>query len=51
MCSRSEKISCWPAPETPQNLNMHCCNLGLSDRQEDDLIAFLKTLTDGYAAD
>jgi cytochrome c peroxidase len=43
-----EKVYCWPAPETPQNLNAHCCNLGLSDQQEDDIVAFLKTLTDGY---
>ena len=43
-----EKVHCWPAPETPQNLNAHCCNLGLSDQQEDDIVAFLKTLTDGY---
>jgi cytochrome c peroxidase len=44
-----EKVSCWPPPETPQNLNPTCCNLGLSGQQEDDLVAFLKTLTDGYA--
>ena len=43
-----EKVSCWPPPETPQNLNAHCCDLGLSDQQEDDIVAFLKTLTDGY---
>ena len=44
-----EKVSCWPPPETSQNLNPTCCNLGLSDQQENDLVAFLKTLTDGYA--
>jgi cytochrome c peroxidase len=44
-----EKVSCWPPPETPQNLNPTCCNLGLSGQQEDDLVAFLKTLTDDYA--
>jgi len=44
-----EKVSCWPPPETPQNLNPTCCNLGLTDQQEDDLVAFLRTLTDGYA--
>ena len=43
-----EKVHCWPPPETPQNLNAHCCNLGLSDQREDDIVAFLKTLTDGY---
>ena len=37
-----EKVSCWPAPETPQNLNAHCCNLGLSEQDEDDIVAFLQ---------
>jgi cytochrome c peroxidase len=46
--AEGEKVSCWPPPETPQNLNTNCCNLGLSDQQEDDIVAFLKTLTDGY---
>jgi cytochrome c peroxidase len=43
-----EKVSCWPAPETPRNLNAHCCNLGLSGQDEDDVVAFLGTLTDSY---
>ena len=47
--SPAEKVSCWPAPEVPININTNCCNLGLSDSQEDDLVAFLNTLTDGYA--
>jgi cytochrome c peroxidase len=46
--SAGEKITCWPPPETPQNLNPTCCNLSLSGRQEDDIVAFLRTLTDGY---
>jgi cytochrome c peroxidase len=46
--AQGEKVSCWPPPETPQNLNTNCCNLGLSDQQEDDIVAFVKTLTDGY---
>jgi len=45
-----EKVSCWPAPETPQNLNAHCCNLGLSDQDETDIVSFLRTLTDGYVS-
>jgi cytochrome c peroxidase len=47
--AQGEKLSCWPPPETPQNLNTNCCDLGLSDQQEDDIVAFLKALTDGYA--
>src|SRR5260370_42677413 len=46
--SPGEKVSCWPPPEVSININMNCCNLGLSDTQEDDLVSFLKTLTDGY---
>jgi cytochrome c peroxidase len=46
--SPGEKVSCWPSPEVPININTNCCNLGLSDLQEDDLVSFLETLTDGY---
>ena len=48
--SPGEKVSCWPPPEVATNINTNCCNLGLTDDQENDLVAFLKTLTDGYAA-
>ena len=48
--SPGEGITCWPVPEVPRNLNTTCCDLGLTDRQEDDLVAFLRTLTDGYLA-
>jgi cytochrome c peroxidase len=43
-----EKVTCWPAPEVPQNLNQTIGRLGLTDREEDQVVAFLKTLTDGY---
>jgi cytochrome c peroxidase len=46
--SPGEKVSCWPPPESPTNINTNCCNLGLTNEQEDDLVAVLKTLTDGY---
>jgi cytochrome c peroxidase len=48
--SPGEGVTCWPAPEVPRNLNTTCCDLGLTDRQEDDIVAFLLTLTDGYFA-
>jgi cytochrome c peroxidase len=48
--SPGEGVTCWPVPEVPRNLNTTCCDLGLTDRQEDDLVAFLLTLTDGYFA-
>jgi cytochrome c peroxidase len=43
-----EKVSCWPAPEVSQNIDTTVGNLGLSDKEEGQLVAFLKTLTDGY---
>jgi cytochrome c peroxidase len=44
-----EKVTCWPAPEDPTNLNKRQLgNLKLTDHEEDDLVAFLKTLTDDY---
>jgi len=44
-----EKVSCWPAPEYPENLNTRQLgNLGLSDEEEDAIVVFMKTLTDGY---
>jgi cytochrome c peroxidase len=47
---RGEKISCWPAPENPETINRkQLGDLKLTDRQEDLLVAFLETLTDGYS--
>jgi cytochrome c peroxidase len=46
---RSEKVgqTCWPAPEIQANLNTdELGNLGLTEHDEDALVAFLKTLTD-----
>ena len=40
---------CWPAPELNSHVNRNeLGHLGLSPQNIDDLIAFLKTLTDGY---
>jgi cytochrome c peroxidase len=44
-----EKITCWPAPEDSTNLNKRQLgNLKLTDQEEDALVSFLTTLTDGY---
>jgi cytochrome c peroxidase len=44
-----EKISCWPEPEYLPNENKkQLGNLHLSDQQENQIVAFLRTLTDGY---
>jgi len=39
----------WPGPEVAENVNTtEMGDLGLSDREEDEIVAFLKTLSDGY---
>jgi cytochrome c peroxidase len=39
----------WGAPEVAENVNkVHIGDLKLSDAEENALVAFLKTLTDGY---
>jgi cytochrome c peroxidase len=43
-----EKVTCWPMPEDPNNENMTIGKLGLTDSEENDLVAFLQTLTDGF---
>jgi cytochrome c peroxidase len=46
---RGEKTTCWPAAEDATNLNKRQLgNLKLTEQEEDALVAFLKTLTDGY---
>lgn len=42
-------IGPWPPPEVRENVNTkELGNLRLSDQEIDDLVAFMKTLTDGY---
>jgi cytochrome c peroxidase len=43
-----EKVNCWPEPEVPQNIDMTVGNLHLTDTEENQLVAFLQTLTDGF---
>ena len=43
-----EKVNCWPQPEVPQTKDMTVGNLGLTAHEEDQIVAFLKTLTDGF---
>jgi cytochrome c peroxidase len=42
-----EKVTCWPMPEDANNINMTIGKLGLSDREENEIVAFLQTLIDG----
>jgi len=45
-----EGTSCWPAPETTENMNTSKVgNLALSEEEEEALVSFLQTLTDGFA--
>ena len=43
-----EKVNCWPMPEVPNNVDMTVGNLMLTDEEEDQIVAFLQTLTDGF---
>jgi cytochrome c peroxidase len=44
----TEKVNCWPMPEVRNNEDMTVGNLGLSDREENLIVTFLQTLTDGF---
>jgi len=45
---KTEKVDCWPMPEVPNNIDMTVGKLGLTDLEEDQIVTFLQTLTDGY---
>jgi cytochrome c peroxidase len=45
---KTEKVDCWPMPEVKNNLDMTVGMLGLNDTEENQLVAFLQTLTDGF---
>jgi cytochrome c peroxidase len=47
---KTEKVDCWPEPEVRNNEDMTVGSLGLTDKEEDQVVAFLQTLTDGYTA-
>ncbi len=40
--------TCWAPPEVPENVDQRIGNLGLTDHEEDLIVDFMKTLTDGY---
>ena len=44
-----EKVTCWPAPEDATNINKRQLgDLKLTEEEENDVVAFLRTLTDNY---
>jgi cytochrome c peroxidase len=45
---KTEKVDCWPMPEVKNNLDMTVGKLGLSDTEENQIVAFLMTLSDGF---
>ncbi len=45
---KTEKVDCWPQPEVPNNIDMTVGNLGLSDTEENQIVAFMQTLNDGF---
>jgi cytochrome c peroxidase len=47
---KTEKVDCWPMPEVKNNLDMTTGKLGLSDQEENLIVAFLQTLTDGFTS-
>src|SRR5258705_1418279 len=44
----TEKVNCWPMPEVSNNMDMTIGNLGLTDGEENMIVTFLQTLTDGF---
>jgi cytochrome c peroxidase len=45
---KTEKVDCWPAPEVPENIDMTIGKLNLTDAEENQIVTFLQTLTDGF---
>jgi len=42
--------NCWPAPEVTANVNKdELGNLGLTQTEENAIVTFIRTLSDGYA--
>ena len=44
----TERVDCWPMPEVRNNIDMTTGMLGLTDQEENQIVAFLMTLTDGF---
>jgi cytochrome c peroxidase len=47
--NKTEKVDCWPQPEVPgPTVDMTVGKLNLTDHEEDLIVTFLQTLTDGF---
>ncbi len=48
--AEARAANCWPAPEVAENVNTaELGDLGLTPKEEAAIVAFLKTLSDGFA--
>jgi cytochrome c peroxidase len=45
---RVEKVNCWPQPEVKNNEDMTVGNLQLTDQEENQIVAIMQALTDGF---
>jgi cytochrome c peroxidase len=45
---KTEKVDCWPMAEVPNNIDMTVGKLGLTDTEENQIVIFLQTLSDGF---
>ena len=45
---KTEKVDCWLMPEVKNNIDMTTGNLGLTDQEENQIVSFLQTVTDGF---
>jgi cytochrome c peroxidase len=43
-----ERVTCWPQPEVTNRENMTIGHLGLTDQEENLIVIFMQTLTDGF---
>jgi cytochrome c peroxidase len=43
-----EKVNCWPSPEVEANKDMTVGDLHLTDQEENQIVKFLQTLSDGF---
>ena len=41
-------MTCWPQPEVSNNEDMTLGNLQLTDQEENQIVIFMQTLTDGF---
>jgi cytochrome c peroxidase len=49
--AKALKMGCWPVAEVPETVNRASMgNLGLTEQEVDDIVAFMGTLTDGWQA-